>query len=228
MSCIKQKHEDESDFLLDDQSEMSLSLAGLSVSRSGNCREPICTKCHVVTKMKYKFAKYRTVPISEKQTYYSLSYRAYNPLWISFSIKFLSCSSLDSNCVKKIPYWKPRNSEKVAFLNKSQKINRTLRKTSSCSKLLWPVCTACKGPVPFSEITMSFMNPWIYFKTGITQQSHRKKDSGKEFVSPYDNMSKILWSIMRCKLQFWGFYKNRNCISSSTNHMALNHHVIWS
>ena len=66
VSCIKQKHEDESDFLLDDQSEMSLSLAGLSVSRSGNCREPICTKCHVVTKMKYKFAKYRSVPISEK------------------------------------------------------------------------------------------------------------------------------------------------------------------
>ena len=65
MSCIKQKHEDESDFLLDDQSEMSLSLAGLSVSRSGNCREPICTKCHVVTKMKYKFAKYRIVPIKK-------------------------------------------------------------------------------------------------------------------------------------------------------------------
>jgi len=112
VSCINQKYEDESDFLLDDQSEMSLSLAGLSVSRSGNCREPICTKCHVVTKMKYKFAKYRIVPISEKQTCYSRSYRAYNLLWNSFSIKFLSCSSLDSNCVKKVSLLKTKKFRK--------------------------------------------------------------------------------------------------------------------
>ena len=60
VSCIEQKQSD-NEFSLDDLSEMSLSLGGLAVSRSGNCREPICTKCHVVTKMKYKFSKYRIV-----------------------------------------------------------------------------------------------------------------------------------------------------------------------
>ena len=96
MSCIKQKHEDESDFLLDDQSEMSLSLAGLSVSRSGNCREPICTKCHVVTKMKYKFAKYRIVPISEKTAVLLSNLQSLQPImnFFLYSVSVLFVSRL--------------------------------------------------------------------------------------------------------------------------------------